>query len=87
MLLYSDILSNDEMFSDAFNPCVSIVQIRPSVLIHNGEIRKLIDDIVYEVDCAIVTIKPGADVDIGNVNSQPGHQDRPPIPNRCQPLR
>jgi hypothetical protein len=27
--------------------------------------RKLIDDIVYEVDAQMVTIKPGADVDIG----------------------
>jgi hypothetical protein len=24
-----------------------------------------VDDIVYEVDCALVTMKPGADVDIG----------------------
>ncbi|KAF9652241.1 translationally controlled tumor-associated [Thelephora ganbajun] len=26
---------------------------------------KLIDDIVYEVDCALITVKPGADVNIG----------------------
>lgn len=28
-------------------------------------IRKLVDDIVYEVDCAMLTIKKGADVNIG----------------------
>ncbi|KAF8655216.1 hypothetical protein AX16_003123 [Volvariella volvacea WC 439] len=26
---------------------------------------KLVDDIVYEVDCALITVKAGADVDIG----------------------
>ncbi|KAF8845816.1 translationally controlled tumor-associated [Paxillus ammoniavirescens] len=45
MLLYEDILSGDEMFSDAFPV-------------------KLIDDIVYEVDCQLTTIKEG-EVDIG----------------------
>ncbi|PPQ98542.1 hypothetical protein CVT24_004033 [Panaeolus cyanescens] len=45
MLLYQDILSGDEMFSDAFPV-------------------KLVDDIVYEVDCAMITVKDG-DVDIG----------------------
>jgi len=46
MLLYTDIISGDEMFSDAFP-------------------MKLVDDIVYEVDCAMINIKKGADVDIG----------------------
>ncbi|KAF9075756.1 translationally controlled tumor-associated [Rhodocollybia butyracea] len=46
MLLYSDILSEDEMFSDAFPV-------------------KEVDDIVYEVDCSLITVKAGADVDIG----------------------
>ncbi|KAA1466409.1 translationally controlled tumor-associated [Dentipellis sp. KUC8613] len=46
MLLYSDILTDDEMFSDAFP-------------------IKEIDDIVYEVDCQLVTVKAGADIDIG----------------------
>ncbi|KAG6816920.1 hypothetical protein H0H87_001622 [Tephrocybe sp. NHM501043] len=51
MLLYKDILTDqkDEMFSDAF-PIVG---------------RKTIDDIVIEVDCATITVKAGADVDIG----------------------
>jgi hypothetical protein len=26
---------------------------------------KLVDDIVYEVDCQLITVKAGADVDIG----------------------
>jgi len=46
MLLYCDVLTEDEMFSDAFP-------------------IKLVDDIVYEVDCQLVTVKQGADVDIG----------------------
>jgi hypothetical protein len=46
MLLYTDILTGDEMFSDAFP-------------------LKAVDDIVYEVDCQMVTVKAGADVDIG----------------------
>jgi len=46
MLLYSDILTDDEMFSDAFP-------------------MKLVDDIVYEVNCQVITVKAGADVDIG----------------------
>ncbi|KAL0949512.1 hypothetical protein HGRIS_009564 [Hohenbuehelia grisea] len=46
MLLYSDALTGDEMFSDAFP-------------------LKIVDDTVYEVDCQLVTVKPGADVDIG----------------------
>ncbi|EGO01917.1 hypothetical protein SERLA73DRAFT_177548 [Serpula lacrymans var. lacrymans S7.3] len=45
MLLYEDLLTGDEMFSDAFP-------------------LKLIDDIVYEVNCAMITVKEG-DVDIG----------------------
>ncbi|KAJ7283604.1 Mss4-like protein [Mycena rebaudengoi] len=45
MLLYEDILTGDEMFSDAFPV-------------------KLVDDIVYEVDCAMTVIKEG-EVDIG----------------------
>ncbi|EIW61975.1 translationally controlled tumor-associated [Trametes versicolor FP-101664 SS1] len=46
MLLYSDVVSGDEMFSDAFP-------------------IKVVDDIVYEVDCQTITVKPGADIDIG----------------------
>jgi len=45
MLLYEDILTGSEMFSDAFP-------------------MKTIDDIVYEVDCSMVTIREG-EVDIG----------------------
>jgi len=46
MLLYSDVLTEDELFSDAFPV-------------------KLVDDIVYEVNCQLITVKEGADVDIG----------------------
>lgn len=46
MLLYTDILCGDEMFSDAFP-------------------IKVVDDVVFEVDCQLVTVKAGADVDIG----------------------
>jgi len=46
MLLYSDIITGDEMFSDAFP-------------------IKIVDDIVIEVDCQLIAVKKGADVDIG----------------------
>lgn len=45
MLLYSDVTTNDEIFSDAFPV-------------------KLVNDIVYEIDCRMITVKEG-DVDIG----------------------
>ncbi|KAI0081768.1 translationally controlled tumor-associated [Panus rudis PR-1116 ss-1] len=57
MLLYSDIITGDEMCSDAFP-------------------IKLIDDIAYEVDCQMITVKPGADVDIGaNPSAEEGGED------------
>jgi len=40
------------------------------LLIYTRGFRKLIDDIAYEVDCALITVKAGADVDIGTVDSQ-----------------
>jgi hypothetical protein len=46
MLLYKDVLSGDEMFSDAFP-------------------IKVVEQIVYEVDCTMITVKQGVDVDIG----------------------
>lgn len=46
MLLYQDILSDDEICSDAYP-------------------LKEVDGIVYEVDCQTITVKPGADIDIG----------------------
>lgn len=46
MLLYRDIISGDEIISDAFK----ITEI---------------DDIAYEVDCRLIMVNPGADVDIG----------------------
>ncbi|RPD67170.1 translationally controlled tumor-associated [Lentinus tigrinus ALCF2SS1-7] len=56
MLLYSDIISGDEMFSDAFP-------------------IKEIDDIAYEVDCQLITVKAGADVDIGaNPSAEEGEE-------------
>ncbi|KAJ3565736.1 hypothetical protein NP233_g7448 [Leucocoprinus birnbaumii] len=61
MLLYSDIISNDEMFSDAYK-------------------FKVIDDIAYEVDCTMITIKEG-DVDIG-ANPSAEEQDEVPRPSR-----
>lgn len=32
---------------------------------------KEVDDIVYEVDCQLITVKPGADVDIGKYYPSP----------------
>jgi len=45
MLLYSDIITGEELFTDAYP-------------------MKLVDDFVYEVDCALIIVKEGA-VDIG----------------------
>jgi len=46
MLLYKDVISGDELFTDTFTV-------------------KEVDDIAYEIDTKMVTIKKGADVDIG----------------------
>ncbi|CCO28176.1 Translationally-controlled tumor protein homolog OS=Cryptococcus neoformans var, neoformans serotype D (strain B-3501A) GN=CNBM1320 PE=3 SV=1 [Rhizoctonia solani AG-1 IB] len=45
MLLYTDVITEDEIFSDAFP-------------------AKVVDDIVYEIDCAMIVVKEG-NVDIG----------------------
>ncbi|GAA6030158.1 hypothetical protein JCM8097_009292 [Rhodosporidiobolus ruineniae] len=45
MLLYTDVLTGDELISDAYD-------------------LKLVDDVVYEADCAMITIKEGA-IDTG----------------------
>ena len=50
-----DVLSGDEMFSDAYK----ITEI---------------DDVIYEVDCSMITIKEGADIDIG---ANPSAEDAP----------
>lgn len=47
MLLYTDVITNDELASDAYDP-------------------KLVDDIVYEIDCAQIIIKEG-EVNIGEL--------------------
>jgi len=73
MLLYEDVLTGDEMFSDAFPVCASNFHSdlsRCLVLIYQREFRKLVDDIVYEVECSLITVKAGADVDIGTAGSQ-----------------
>ncbi|KAI8799380.1 translationally controlled tumor protein [Cladochytrium replicatum] len=56
MLLYRDVISGDEMFSDAY------------------KIQE-IDDALYEVNCRMITIKEGADVDIGGNPSAEGGED------------
>lgn len=56
MLLYRDLISGDEMFSDAFK----ITEI---------------DDVAYEVDCKLITVKEGCDVDIGANPSAEGGED------------
>lgn len=64
MLLYEDILSGDELFSDAFpvyDPSL-VYWILDSYLY-----SKEVDDIVYEVDCQLIIVKPGADIDIGQI--------------------
>lgn len=62
MLLYEDIITGDELFSDAF-PMYAFSRL--SVAVCSQRFRKEIDGIVYEVDCQMITVKAGADVDIG----------------------
>ncbi|KAL0635814.1 hypothetical protein Q9L58_005248 [Maublancomyces gigas] len=57
MIIFKDVVTGDEMFSDAYE-------------------FSLIDDVVYEVDCKTVTIKKGADVDIGaNASAEGGEEE------------
>lgn len=46
MKIYTDIISGDELLSDAYD-------------------LKLVDNVVYEADCAMVQVSSGGDVDIG----------------------
>ncbi|ODQ63931.1 translationally controlled tumor-associated [Nadsonia fulvescens var. elongata DSM 6958] len=55
MLIYNDIITQDEMISDAYD-------------------MTLVDDVVYEVDCQMITIKEG-DVDIGGNPSAEDAED------------
>jgi hypothetical protein len=42
---------------------------------YTWKLRTLVDDIVYEVKCTMITVKAGADVDIGIVDSKTVHYD------------
>jgi hypothetical protein len=58
MIIYKDIISGDEMFSDAY------------------DMKSVGDGIAYEVDCKMITIKKGADVDIGaNASAEEGAEE------------
>lgn len=46
MIIYKDVISGDEMISDAYD-------------------IKEVDDTIFEVDCQMITVKAGEDVDIG----------------------
>lgn len=55
MLLFTDVITGDELLSDAYEPT-------------------LVDDVAYEADCAIITIKEG-EVDIGaNASAEGGEE-------------
>jgi len=66
MLLYKDRLSSDEMFSDAFPVYVLSRSVCHYFLLMSRQ-SKVVDDIVYEVDCQNISVKKGADVDIGQL--------------------
>jgi len=51
MLLFKDIITGDEMFSDG-------------VVDHPSDIIE-VDDIIYEVNCKVVQVKDGIDINIG----------------------
>ena len=65
MLLYEDILTGDEMFSDAFPLYVSTPSNHSHAVLFNYP-RKEVDGIVYEVNCQMIIVKEG-DVDIGGI--------------------
>jgi translationally controlled tumor-related protein len=67
MLLYTDRISGDEMFSDAFPMCALLFCLLSFfLLMSRSRQSKIIDDIVFEVDCQNIIIKEGgADVNIG----------------------
>jgi len=46
------------------SPCMSSRFLRCYFSLMSRQ-SKVIDDIVYEVDCQLITVKKGADVDIG----------------------
>jgi hypothetical protein len=46
-------------------PCLSFVLLFAVTYLLMSLYSKLVDDVVYEVDCQMITIKKGADVDIG----------------------
>jgi len=56
MLIYSDVITGDELLSSAFD-------------------IKEVDGVAYEVDAAMIKVKPGADVDIGANPSAEGGDD------------
>lgn len=67
MLLYQDIITGDELVSDAY-PMYALMPPLRSVYTGSWNLaayRKLVDDIVYEVESQLITIKEGADVNIG----------------------
>jgi hypothetical protein len=46
------------------SPCMSSRSVRCYFLLMSRQ-SKVVDDIVFEVDCQNITVKEGADVDIG----------------------
>ena len=47
------------------SPCLSSVVLFAATSLLMSLYSKLVDNIAYEVDCAMITVKEGADVDIG----------------------
>jgi hypothetical protein len=64
MLLYEDIITGDEMISDAFPMYALLSESWHSNTNLSKKTRKNVDDIAFEVDCQMITLKDG-DVDIG----------------------
>lgn len=64
MLLYEDVISGDEMFSDAFPMYAPILALAYHHILTTQKTRKEVDGIAFEVDCQMITLKEG-NVDIG----------------------
>ena len=64
MLLYEDILTGDEIFSDAFPVCVLLMLFMESQPLLKFS-RKEVDDIVFEIDCQMTVVKGDGEINIG----------------------
>ena len=57
MIIYKDVFSNDEMASDTYKCKVFLILYFET---KTHVIQQIIDDVILEIECKIITCKPGA---------------------------